>query len=832
MYNTKKEEFDSKRGTIYKTISRIIQIATGILIIGMLIGWIIIPTENVRYKFENAAIDDIVWTFSDSGQVCNKRKLKLEIGETVRIEAILPQVSLEDYYVGFYDWGFDTTAFIGGTRIFVHDFSATEAYGKELGEIWNHFPLDEKCGGKKLSISLTNNGKISKWFNTGSIIIGKSNDLLYKVFTSSLLALIESVLFFVLTLILFVASFVLHGMNYKKQSRLLRKLCFFAGSATIWIYSSSSLSQLFYSSASLKYGFYYISFLIIPIAACSYFREVLEDQRRLFSILITSYEIILLIILPMHVFNIVHISMTVWIPYFFFVFTMIYVGYKMIKQGIKNYSRSRAGNIIAFVTVIVFFIIGFFFFFSSRRTQTSLYMGHGMMIFLIVISITEIRQMIKEFFDEQRHRHFNQIASVDPVTGGNSRVVAERWLVSDERKACREPWLMQVNLKKFGIINSILGWDNGDIILGEVYKRIEEIIWKNELICSLGDSNFIILIPEPKSIDNLCYKITRSINEYMDEKWHGLSLELEYAALPITEELTMGQLLNKVRQTFDNPLAEYHSADRIYYYAEACSRAEKERAEIESWIPDALSGGEFEMYLQPKINPRGDVLEAAEALIRWNRKGEMIYPNRFIPILEQNGLIAQVDLYMFRKACEYLVFRKVNGLPNIKISVNVSKYTISSADSWGKYKAIIDELKVPTENLEIEITESMAFDDMEGIENLITQIHESGVRVSMDDFGSAYSNLSAIGRLKFDVVKFDKKLIEQFPENEQDFKMIRGLVGVFRDMGIEVVCEGVESEKQNEALKDIGTDLIQGYVYSKPISQKEFENKSRLGWKR
>ena len=140
-----------------------------------------------------------------------------------------------------------------------------------------------------------------------------------------------------------------------------------------------------------------------------------------------------------------------------------------------------------------------------------------------------------------------------------------------------------------------------------------------------------------------------------------------------------------------------------------------------------------------------------------------------------------------------------------------------------KYREIIRELDVPTEYLEFEITESMAYDDMEKVRQLIDEMHEVGAKVSMDDFGSAYSNLGVFGTLGFDVVKFDKSFFSQnFPNDEKEYVLIKGLIGVFHDLGIEVVCEGIETEEQKNALVELHADLIQGYYYAKPLAENEF----------
>ena len=231
------------------------------------------------------------------------------------------------------------------------------------------------------------------------------------------------------------------------------------------------------------------------------------------------------------------------------------------------------------------------------------------------------------------------------------------------------------------------------------------------------------------------------------------------------------------------------------------------------------------MYLQPKVDPVSEKVVGAETLIRWNSESEgMISPGAFIPVAEKSGQIGMLDLYMFKKTCQYLKHRLDAGRPMINVSVNVSKFGMDRLDFFDAYERIMKETGVPTQYLEFEITESMAFERVERLEAMIERIHELGAIVSMDDFGSAYSNLASISRLNFDVVKMDKVFFDAgFPENRHQYILVRNLIETFHNMEIEVVCEGVETREQKDALLELGCDMIQGYYYSRPLPEREFD---------
>lgn len=274
-----------------------------------------------------------------------------------------------------------------------------------------------------------------------------------------------------------------------------------------------------------------------------------------------------------------------------------------------------------------------------------------------------------------------------------------------------------------------------------------------------------------------------------------------------------------------SPLAGFNKDVACYYYNADCEKQIRDQAILEGRIEHALDNNEFVMYLQPKVSPTKCEVIGAEALIRWNSKTEgLISPGLFIPAAEKSGQVRKLDLCIFELVCKYLVERKEKGLKDIKISVNVSKNDIGKPNFFEPYERIIRKTNVPCENLEFEFTESTAFADINAIERLIARIHGMGAHVSMDDFGSSYSNLGAIARLKFDVVKMDKLFFDAgFPVSERDYTLVEGVIRVFHNMGIKIVCEGIETEEQNAALTELNADAIQGYYYAKPMPAAEFE---------
>ncbi len=236
----------------------------------------------------------------------------------------------------------------------------------------------------------------------------------------------------------------------------------------------------------------------------------------------------------------------------------------------------------------------------------------------------------------------------------------------------------------------------------------------------------------------------------------------------------------------------------------------------------ALEEGQFELYYQPKISFRTGEIMGVEALIRWHHptKG-FIPPNEFIPLAEQTGLITQIDEWGLRTACRQCRQWQDEGLPPVKISVNMSQAQFYRTDVISTVTNVLEETGLDPQWLEIEVTETMAMHDIERTKSVLGRIRSMGVTISMDDFGSGYSSLSSLKTLPLDILKIDRSLVCDLDENEVSKQITGAIVNLGKAMKLVILAEGVETEKQNEFLTDIGCDLAQGYYYSRPRSASE-----------
>lgn len=262
---------------------------------------------------------------------------------------------------------------------------------------------------------------------------------------------------------------------------------------------------------------------------------------------------------------------------------------------------------------------------------------------------------------------------------------------------------------------------------------------------------------------------------------------------------------------------------RMAKYEESLLIEHERKERIEECMREALANNQFRVYYQPKHDANTGELTGAEALIRWEHpEYGFMSPGEFIPIFEDNGFITEVDNFVWKKTCENLHKWIEKGLNVVPISINASKLDFLRPDFFDKLNKASNEMDVPSGLLHIEVTESLFSDQIEELVDILSKCQENGYKIELDDFGSGYSSLNTLSILPLDVVKMDMSLVKAIT----DFKSMRvfsACINLARSLGLKTVSEGVETKEQMWAIRELGGDVIQGYYYSKPLSEEDFE---------
>jgi len=249
----------------------------------------------------------------------------------------------------------------------------------------------------------------------------------------------------------------------------------------------------------------------------------------------------------------------------------------------------------------------------------------------------------------------------------------------------------------------------------------------------------------------------------------------------------------------------------------------KYEQELISGLSRAIENEELKMYLQPQTTKDGKLL-GAEALVRWEHPEQgFIMPGKFIPVFEKNGLIAEVDKYMWETACKQIKKWNENGYEDLYISVNISPRDFYFLDIYQIFTDLIKKYDISPKSLKLEITETAIVMDVKRQMELIGKLRDAGFIVEIDDFGSGYSSLNMLKDLYVDILKIDMVFLRKSNDEERSKKILQMIITLAKQLGMPAITEGVETVEQVEFLSEMGCEMFQGYYFAKPMSVLDFE---------
>lgn len=450
------------------------------------------------------------------------------------------------------------------------------------------------------------------------------------------------------------------------------------------------------------------------------------------------------------------------------------------------------------------------------------------------VAYTVMTDMTDYIEQEQALQRSNQklleLAFVDPLTKGPNRSKFDLDAGGAILEGAPGDYvLVSMDIRKFKLINDLFGIEMGDKTLRHVYEVLEHHLQEGEFVTRVAADNFCLLLhnTDKPMLVNRLEVMSRDINRFNYGIERKYFLSFVFGVCPVLDpNLPLTQLLDRanvalksIKDTGDSRLFAcrfYSDLDRLKLMREK---------EMENRMQDALNAGEFVVYLQPKLSLKDNTIAGAEALVRWqDPEHGLIPPDEFIPFFEKNRFIIDVDLYVFEQVCMLLRRWLDAGLTPVPISVNMSRAHLVHSNFLDTYKAICDENGVPPELLEIELTETLVFKNPDMLFQVIDQIHRRGYRCSMDDFGSGYSSLNLLKDLRMDTLKLDRAFFtSENADNPRERDVITSVIDLAEKLSMTTVAEGVETEAQAAFLKEARCDMIQGYVFSRPVPIPDFE---------
>ncbi len=434
---------------------------------------------------------------------------------------------------------------------------------------------------------------------------------------------------------------------------------------------------------------------------------------------------------------------------------------------------------------------------------------------------------------KQAEDHIRHVAFHDALTGlPNRMLLADRLSLAIER-AERTPEYkysaLFIDLDRFKIVNDSLGHDMGDKLLVDLAQRLASCVRPVDTVARLGGDEFAVLlsgISSPNDATDVAARIQASLMQPFDLDGQPF---VTTASIGIAHSASIYERPEDILRDADTAMyrAKANGKARYEVFDMAMHTRAIEALKLENELRQAIEKGEIVPHYQPLIELATGRIVGFEALARWQHpvRGAMM-PADFIPLAEETGLIAQLDVAVLRQACHQMgVWQsKFHHQPALTLSVNLSSRQFRKINLLEEIQAIINESGIAPHSLRLEITESVTMDNAPQTSEILRQLKTLGLKLSIDDFGTGYSSLSYLHRFPFDLLKIDRSFINRMTTDSDSRAIVKTIITLALELGKEVVAEGVETEAHRHKLAELGCHYAQGYLFAKPLQAEAVED--------
>ena len=381
-----------------------------------------------------------------------------------------------------------------------------------------------------------------------------------------------------------------------------------------------------------------------------------------------------------------------------------------------------------------------------------------------------------------------------------------------------------VNIYRFHLVNSMHGRKRGDEVLVALADAIRKLVHAEYgMGCRSDADSFFLYLPHKRTGEEILDALAQGLEGKLDNPKSRLRLGIYEN---VDRSLEPAQRFDRALIAC-NTIRENRGTTSIAFYDKEMHNNDVYAEQLMNDIERALEESQFLVFYQPKYDITGEkpVIKSAEALVRWNHpEFGLIFPNEFVPLFENNGLIQKLDHFVWREAAAQIRRWKETFHRLIPVSVNVSRIELLENGFIDTVEGLVKMNGLSPEDLLLELTESAYIENAESIVEIVNELRERGFKVEMDDFGSGYSSLNMLSTLPIDALKLDKGFVKNLHTNEKNRKMVELIMDVAEFLDIPVIAEGVEEEEQYQFLKEAGCDLIQGYYFSPALTTNEFDD--------
>jgi diguanylate cyclase (GGDEF)-like protein/PAS domain S-box-containing protein len=450
----------------------------------------------------------------------------------------------------------------------------------------------------------------------------------------------------------------------------------------------------------------------------------------------------------------------------------------------------------------------------------------------------EITHYVAIFSDiterKENEARIEHLAYHDPLTGLPNRFALLARLaqsLADARRSGTQLALMFIDLDHFKNINDSLGHDIGDQLLITVAQRLRSVLREIDTVARLGGDEFVIVVPgivAPEDAAHVAGKVIEVIGEPLTLAGHVLhtSPSIGIGVFP-TDGLDADALMKNADTAMY--YAKQDGRNAYHFFTAAMNAAATERLLLETQLRGAIGRNELHLAYQPQVQLSTGGIIGVEALARWNHPERgPITPDKFIPVAEETGMIIPLGAWVLEEACRQAVLWDAQGLPPLRMAVNLSTYQFRDRDLVRHIDDILHRTGLPADRLELEITESAMMKNTGQAEEVLRSLGSRGIHLAIDDFGTGYSSLAYLSRFPLDRLKIDRSFVTDLEQDANNIAITEGIIMLARSLGLAVIAEGIETPTQLDILKNFGCGEGQGYLFGRPMLAEELGNLLRL----
>ncbi|MEK1906147.1 MAG: EAL domain-containing protein [Pseudomonas sp.] len=443
-------------------------------------------------------------------------------------------------------------------------------------------------------------------------------------------------------------------------------------------------------------------------------------------------------------------------------------------------------------------------------------------------------QFVLTFTDLSQYRDSQErlahLVHFDPLTDLPNRLYAGERLghaLDHAQRHAERVAVLIFDLDHFKTINEGLGHKVGDELLIAVARRLQQRLRNEDTLARLSSDEFLVVLENLQRPEEAA-SIARTLLDLLERplplgngREAYLSASIGISLYP-DDGLSGDELLRNADAALHQ--AKQEGRNTFRFYTQGLTHQANTRLTLESQLRQALKRNEFVLHYQPLIDSSSGRATGVEALLRWNSEQGMISPAQFIPLAEDTGLIVPIGTWVLREACRQMQFWRRQGLQLDTLAVNLSPRQFRQADLLQQVRDALLESGLPAACLELEITEGALMDNVEQACDTLLALKGLGLKLAIDDFGTGYSSLAYLRRFPLDKLKVDQSFMHGVPEDQANLEIVATIIGLARNLKLRVLAEGVETEGQLRALRQLGCDACQGYLFSKPLSAIQLVN--------